>query len=115
MTLSEIERLAALANRACAAVIERPGDKADRQSLFDALKPLVSQAFIDGHDPQPPQVRALFRQTAVLAEIVRSRVEYSQTGRRSDDFEAMHIGNGAREVRRVLSALVDAIGTGRNV
>jgi hypothetical protein len=42
-------------------------------------------------------------------------VEYSQTGRRSDDFEAMHIGNGAREVRRVLSALVDAIGTGRNV
>jgi hypothetical protein len=115
MMLSEIKRLAAMADSACAAVIERPGDKADRQSLFDALAPLVSQNFLDGHDPRSAHVHALLRHTAVLAEIVRRRIGYSQTGERSEAFEAMHIGDGAREVRHVLSTLIDAIGTGGDV
>jgi hypothetical protein len=115
MTLSEIKRLAAMADSACAAVIERPDDKADRQSLFDALAPLVSQAFLDGHDTRSAHVHALLRHTAVLAEIVRSRIDYSQTGERSEAFETMHIGDGAREVRQVISTLISAIGTGGDV
>jgi hypothetical protein len=109
MTLAEIERLAAMAERACAVVTDRPDDAAPRESLFDGLAPLVNPAFLDGPEQRPVHVQGLLRQTCVLAEIMRSRIDDSRKGGRSDRFDAMHIGNGARELRRLLSALIAAI------
>jgi hypothetical protein len=114
MTLAEIERLAAMAERACVVVTDRPDDAASRESLFDLLAPLVSPAFLDGPERRPVHVQGLLRQTGVLAEILRSRIDEGRTGRRSDRFDAMHIGNGARELRRLLAALIAAIAAIRN-
>jgi hypothetical protein len=114
MTLAEIERLAAMAERACVVVTDRPDDAALRESLFDLLAPLVNPAFLDGPERRPMHVQGLLRQTGVLAEILRSHIDESRTGRRSDRFDAMHIGNGARELRRLLAALIAAIAAIRN-
>ena len=110
MTLSEIERLAALAEEACAAVAGRPDEEAPRETLFDTLAPLVNPDFVDGNGNRPPYLHGLLRQACVQAEILRDRIVEGRKGRRSGAFETMNIGGGARDLRRLLSALIDAIG-----
>jgi hypothetical protein len=67
MTLSDIGRLAANAEKACSAVIDHPTDMEARRSLFDVLGPIVNPIFVD-HNDLPPYLHGMMRQACTLGE-----------------------------------------------
>ena len=112
MTLSEIEDIAVLAERACAAATNYPNDKELREHLYDAVRPVVDLGSEDD-TAYSAHFFYLLRQTAVWADIVRCRVENSRSGVMSTPVGAIQYPT--RELRKLLAQLVGELqqfGTG---
>ena len=112
MTLSEIEDIAVLAERACAAATNYPNDKELREHLYDAVRPVVDFGSEDD-TAYSAHFFYLLRQTAVWADIVQCREENSRNGVMSTPVGAIQYPT--RELRKLLAQLVGELqqfGTG---
>ena len=103
MTLSDIEDIAVLAERACAAATNYPNDKELREHLYDAVRPVVDLGSEDD-TAYSAHFFYLLRQTAVWADIVRCRIENSRNGVMSTPVESIQYPT--RELRKLLAQLV---------
>lgn len=74
MTLSEIKDNALLAERTCAAATSYPNDKELRESLYDAVRPVVDLGS-ENDTTHSAHFFYLLPQTAVWADTVRRRIE----------------------------------------
>jgi hypothetical protein len=70
MQLSEIQLIAVVAAKACAAAVNHPRNKDLREDLFDLLGPVAKLAQVDG-TTYSAHLHDLLRQTGVWADIVR--------------------------------------------
>ena len=113
MTLFEIGRLAAIAEKACTAVIDYPSDIAARRSLFDVLGPIVNPIFID-HNDLPPYLHGMMRQACTLGEIVQVRIDVSRNEPNRQSLSAASIQSAARDLQRVLRGVIDGLSAGKN-
>ena len=111
MTLAEIRRLAAIAEKACADVIDHPADLAARQSLFDVLGPIVNPIFVD-HQDLPPHLHGMMRQACTLGEILQARIDVSRNEPNRQSFSAASIQSAARDLQRVLRGVIDGLPEG---
>src|SRR5260221_4640024 len=66
-----LERIASMAEKACALAIDKPGDTQAREQLFDVLAEVADPAF-QGDDPDLDHLSGLFSQARVWAVIVRT-------------------------------------------
>jgi hypothetical protein len=105
MTLSEVGRLATIAEKACASVIEDPTDEKARETLLEALKPLVNPTLITGIDHVPGHLRGLIRQVCTFSEIVESRILAGLNQARHQSISATSILGVVRDLNRVLDDL----------
>ena len=105
MTLSEIEDIAVLAERACAAATNYPNDKELREHLYDAVRPVVDLGSEDDAT-YSTHFYYLLRQTAVWADIVRCRIENSRVA----STPVAAIQHPARDLQQLLARLVDELG-----
>ena len=103
MTLSEIEDIAVLAERACAAATNYPNDKELREHLYDAVRPVVDLRSEDD-TTHSAHFFNLLQQTAVWADIVRCRIENSRNDVMSIPVESIQYPT--RELRKLLAQLV---------
>ena len=106
MTLSEIEDIAVLAERACAAATNYPNDKELRERLYEAVRPVVDLASEDD-TTHSAHFFYLLRQTAVWAGIVRCRIENSRTGTMSTTVESIQYAT--RDLHKLLARLVSEL------
>jgi hypothetical protein len=113
MTLSDIGRLAAIAEKACSAVIDHPTDMEARRSLFDVLGPIVNPIFVDHHD-LPPYLHGMMRQACTLGEIVQARIDVSRNEPNRQSLSAASIQSAARDLQRVLRGVIDGLSAGKN-
>ena len=103
MTLSEIEDIAVLAERACAAATNYPNDKELREHLYDAVSPVVDLKSEDD-TTHSAHFFNLLQQTAVWADIVRCRIENSRSGDISTSVESIRFPT--RDLRKLLARLI---------
>ena len=103
MTLSEIEDIAVLAERACAAATNYPNDKELREHLYDAVSAVVDLKSEDD-TTHSAHFFNLLQQTAVWAEIVRCRIENSRNGDMSTSVESIRFPT--RDLRKLLARLI---------
>jgi hypothetical protein len=103
MTLSEIEDIAVLAERACAAATNYPNDKELREHLYDAVRAVVDLGSEDD-TAYSAHFFYLLRQTAVWADIVRCRIENSRNSIVSTPVESIQYP--ARDLQQLLVQLV---------
>jgi hypothetical protein len=108
MTASEIERLVAQMEAACAALLAQPHDRELRKSLHGALADALDDGFtpergIDNGDGK--LLYGMMRQAAGYARIARGRIENVDAGRYSDRFASEHIAVAARDLQWILSQL----------
>jgi hypothetical protein len=103
MTLSEIEDIAVLAERACAAATNYPNDKELREHLYDSVRPVVDFGSEDD-TTYSADFFYLLRQTAVWADIVRCRIENSRTSTMSTTVESIQYPT--RDLRKLLARLI---------
>jgi hypothetical protein len=103
MTLSEIQDIAVLAERACAAAANYPNDEELREHLYNAVWPVVNLGSEDDAT-YSAHFFYLLRQTAVWADIVRCRIENSRNSIVSTPVESIQYP--ARDLRQLLARLV---------
>ena len=113
MTVSDIGRLAAIAEKACSAVIDHPTDMEARRSLLNVLGPIVNPIFVD-HNDLPPYLHGMMRQACTLGEIVQARIDVSRRQPDRESLAAESIRAGARDLRRVLRGVIDGLSAGKN-
>ena len=78
-----LERIASMAEKACALAIDQPGDTQAREQLFDVLAEVADPAF-QGDDPDlDHHLSGLFSQARVWAVIVRTRIASLPTNNHS--------------------------------
>jgi hypothetical protein len=77
MMLSEIQQVAEVAEKACAATINHPRNIDLREDLFGVLRDVVQLARAADATPSA-HLSDLLRQTSVWADIVRCRIEISR-------------------------------------
>ena len=106
MTLSEIEDIAVLAERACAAATNYPNDKELREHLYDSVRPVVDFGSEDDTTYSADFIY-LLRQTAVWADIVRCRIENSRTPTMSTTVESVQYAT--RDLHKLLARLVSEL------
>ena len=106
MTLSEIEDIALLAERACAAATNYPNDKELREHLYDAVSPVVDLKSEDD-TTHSAHFFNLLQQTAVWADIVRCRIENSRNGVMPTSVESIRFPT--RDLRKLLARLIDEL------
>lgn len=111
MTPSETSRVVAQADRLCDEVIARPDDHKAREALFAALAPLVDVGFVADEPQRGLLLHGLARQAATLATILRQRIDDGRSGRYSDSLIEMHVGVGARDLKRALSLILRHLGS----
>jgi hypothetical protein len=114
MTLSEIGRVATIAEKACVVVIDHPTNAEARETLFNVLAPIVNPTFVGGHEGVSAYLHGLIRQACTLAEITRARIDTSRRQPARESFSAVSIQRGARDLQRVLSDLIQGLGAGKN-
>jgi hypothetical protein len=112
MTLSDIGRVAAIADKACSAVIDNPTDIEARRILFDVLGPIVNPIFVD-HNDLPPYLHGMMRQACTLGEIVQARIDVSRNEPNRQSLSAS-IQSAARDLQRVLRGVIDGLSAGKN-
>ena len=103
MQLSEIQLIAVVAEKACAAAVNHPRNKDLREDLFDLLGPVAKLAQVDG-TTYSPHLHDLLRQTGVWADIVRCRIENSRSGIVASPLAS--IRDPARDLQHLLCQLV---------
>jgi hypothetical protein len=106
MTLSEIEDIAVLAERACAAATNYPNDKELRERLYDAVRPVVDLGSEDD-TTHSAHFFYLLRQTAVWSGIVRCRIENSRIPAMSTTVESIQYAT--RDLHKLLARLVSEL------
>ena len=114
MTLSEIGRVATIAEMACVVVTDHPANAEARETLFDVLAPIANPTFAAGQEGVSAYVQGLIRQACTFAEITRTRIEASRGQPARESFSAVSIQGGARELQRVLSDLIQGLAAGKN-
>jgi hypothetical protein len=109
MKLADVELIAKAAEKACVAVMNRPKDGLAREDLFDKLGKVVDPAFIETDPTRSGRLNDLVQQASVWGDIVRSRIDIArQAG--PGEASAPSIRHPARELQRVLYALIDELG-----
>jgi hypothetical protein len=103
MQLSEIQHIAEVAEKACAAAVNYPGNTDLREDLFDLLGPVAKLAQLDD-TTHSAHLHDLLRQTGVWADIVRSRIDNSRSGSESSPLTS--IRHPIRDLQHLLRQLV---------
>jgi hypothetical protein len=96
--LSEIQTVAKVAEKACAAAINHPANIEVRRHLLDILDQMAELLSSAGY---PDRLRNLHRQIGIWADIVRYRLD--NTG------SAVSVRRPARNLQRLLSQLVSEL------
>ena len=103
MQLSEIQYIAEVAEKACAAAVNHPRNRDLREDLFDLLGPVAKLAREDG-TTYSAHLHDLLRQTGVWADIVRSRIDNSRSSIESSPLTS--IRHPIRDLQHLLRQLV---------
>jgi hypothetical protein len=103
MQLSEIQHIAEVAEKACAAAANHPRNKDLRDELFDLLGPVARLARVDD-STYSAHLHDIIRQTGVLADILRHRLETSRSGIVASPL--VSITQPARDLQNLLHQLV---------
>jgi hypothetical protein len=103
MQLSEIQHIAEVAEKACAAAVNYPGNKDLREDLFDLLGPVAELAQLDD-TTHSAHLHDLLRRTGVWADIVRSRIDNSRSGIESSPLASTR--HPVRDLQHLLRQLV---------
>jgi hypothetical protein len=103
MQLSEIQHIAEVAEKACAAAVNHPRNIGLREDLFDLLGPVAKLAQVDD-TTYSAHLHDLLRQTSVWADIVRCRIDNSRGGIVASPLAS--IRHPARDLQFLLCQLV---------
>jgi hypothetical protein len=103
MQLSEIQHIAEVAEKACAAAVNHPRNIDLREDLFDLLGPVAKLAQVDD-TTYSAHLHDLLRQTGVWADIVRHRIDNSRSGMVASPLAS--IRHPTRDLQNLLCQLV---------
>jgi hypothetical protein len=103
MMLSEIQQIAKVAEKACAAAINHPKNRDLREDLFDVLGPVAKLSRVDDATSSA-HLHDLLRRTGVWAEIVRGRIDNSRSSIVATPVASIRYP--ARDLQHLLSQLV---------
>ena len=106
MQLSEIQHIAEVAEKACAAAANHPRNIDLRDELFDLLGPVAKLAHVDD-TTYSAHLHDLLRQTGVWADIVRHRIDSSRSANVASPITS--IRQPARDLQHLLGQLVDEL------
>lgn len=115
MKVSELQQTAKSADDACAAALDRPSDRAVRETLYEVLSGLIDPAFLQAAEGGPAHLRGRCRQACILAESVRDRIDASRRAGVPEGSASIGIAALARDLRRVLADIVGLDEPARNV
>ena len=103
MQLSEIQQIAEVAEKACAAAANHPKNTDLREDLFELLGPVAKLAQLDD-STYSAHLHDLLRQTGVWADILRHRIDNSRRGIEASPL--VSIRQPARDLQNLLRQLV---------
>ena len=104
MMPSEIEQIARVAEKACAAAVNHPRNADVRADLFNALGAVVDAVFGESAATHSARLHDLLPQTGVWANIVRCRIDNSRNSK--SPTSAALIQYPARDLLQLLSQLL---------
>src|SRR6266566_5124400 len=112
MMLSDIQLIAKVAEKACAAAINHPNNKDVREHLFDTLGAVIDPAFVESSAPQLAHLHGLLRRACVGADTVRFRIDNSRHSRMAASTASSRYP--ARDLQQLLSQLIGELAEGRD-